>query len=200
AATLMENSQIRVGQLVLAVGNPQGLSGIRRAGIIHTDGSITSLSRQHGIQADLRLAPSNSGDPLADAQGRVAEINSMIANAKLLAIPTQVVERLLHYPESRFYLGLTLQPVLIPLKDRHAINLVVLAVGTGSPASSAGLLVGDGLLGISSQCFQAPGNLVSSLCTTESREPLSLERTWGGKRLTFQVQHQGCPPIKPEAT
>ncbi|HEY9845880.1 MAG TPA: trypsin-like peptidase domain-containing protein, partial [Candidatus Caenarcaniphilales bacterium] len=80
AAILMENSQIRVGQLGLAVGNPQGLSGIRRAGIIYTNGSITSLSRQQGIQADLRLVPGNSGGPLADAQGRGVESNSMIAN------------------------------------------------------------------------------------------------------------------------
>ena len=80
---------LRVGELVLALGNPFGVAGAVASGIIH------SLDRDDWIQADIRLAPGNSGGPLADSQGRVIGINSMIAHGLGLALPTAAVERFL---------------------------------------------------------------------------------------------------------
>jgi serine protease Do len=77
AATLGDSSKARVGELVLAVGNPLGFVGALSTGIIHAAGSVRGLGMNSWLQADVQLAPGNSGGPLADPQGRVLGINTM---------------------------------------------------------------------------------------------------------------------------
>lgn len=91
AATIGDSDTLRVGQLVLAVGNPLGVVGALTTGIIHAIGPKDTFSKW--VQADVRLAPGNSGGPLADAQGRVIGINTVIAGGVALAVPSNVVER-----------------------------------------------------------------------------------------------------------
>lgn len=95
AAEIGDSGGIRVGELVLAVGNPWGLIGAVAAGIVHAIGPIRPPNGPSCIQADVRLAPGNSGGPLADARGRVIGINSMVAGGLALAIPSNEVERFL---------------------------------------------------------------------------------------------------------
>ncbi len=95
AAEIGDSGGIRVGELVLAVGNPWGLVGAVAAGIVHAIGPIYACHGPSCIQADVRLAPGNSGGPLADARGRVIGINSMVAGGLALAIPSNEVERFL---------------------------------------------------------------------------------------------------------
>jgi serine protease Do len=93
-AEIGDSDSLRVGQLVVAVGNPLGLAGAVTAGLIHA----IAPRRPAGpslIQADLRLAPGNSGGPLADARGRVIGINAMIAGGLALAVPSSLVARFL---------------------------------------------------------------------------------------------------------
>src|SRR5262249_53226723 len=71
-ATIGESDTLRVGELVFAVGNPLGLVGALAVGVVHASG-------KQWVGADVRLAPGNSGGMLADAEGRVVGINSMIA-------------------------------------------------------------------------------------------------------------------------
>src|ERR1700687_4363866 len=80
--------------------------------------------------ADVRLAPGNSGGPLADAQGRVIGINTMIAGGLALAVPSNAVGRFLQ-GEIGPSLGVTLQPV--PLPD-GAFGFLLLKVDPGSAA------------------------------------------------------------------
>jgi serine protease Do len=92
SAEIGDSDSLRVGQLVVAVGNPMGLAGAVTAGLIHA----IEPRRAAGpslIQADLRLAPGNSGGPLADASGRVIGINAMIAGGLALAVPSSLVAR-----------------------------------------------------------------------------------------------------------
>lgn len=94
AAEIGDSDGLRVGQLVVAAGNPLGLAGAVTAGLIHA----IAPRRPAGprlIQADLRLAPGNSGGPLADAHGRVIGINAMIAGGLALAVPSSLVARFL---------------------------------------------------------------------------------------------------------
>jgi serine protease Do len=83
-AGVRDASSLRVGELVFAVGNPLGLVGAMTAGIVQR------LSDRFVI-ADLRLEPGNSGGPLADAQGRVVGINSMVARGLALAVPSGAI-------------------------------------------------------------------------------------------------------------
>jgi len=91
-AEIGDSDSLRVGELVVAVGNPMGLSGAVTAGLIHAIGPRRPAGPSL-IQADLRLAPGNSGGPLADARGRVIGINSMIAGGLALAVPSSLVAR-----------------------------------------------------------------------------------------------------------
>ena len=80
AATFGDSGALRVGELVMAIGNPMGFIGALTTGVVHALGGLSGFGRQSWVLADVRLAPGNSGGPLADAYGRVVGINTMIVN------------------------------------------------------------------------------------------------------------------------
>jgi serine protease Do len=90
--TLAPEDDLRVGALVAAVGHPFGVRGALTTGIVHAMGPMHPGGRAW-IQGDLRLAPGNSGGPLADARGRVVGVNAMMAGTLALAIPVGDVTR-----------------------------------------------------------------------------------------------------------
>ena len=92
AATLAEPETVRVGSFVAAVGHPLGVRGALSTGIVCAIGPIDRKGLAW-IQADLRLAPGNSGGPLADAGGRIVGVNSRAAGPLALAVPMSVVAR-----------------------------------------------------------------------------------------------------------
>ena len=91
-----DSTAMRVGELVVAVGNPFGLRGVATMGIVSGVGDVSwsgGASREL-LQADVDLAPGNSGGPLVDTAGRVVGVASMIMSPGVaLAIPTHVVTR-----------------------------------------------------------------------------------------------------------
>jgi serine protease Do len=91
-ASLADSETLRVGALVVALGHPLGLRGTLTAGIVHAIAPLAPGGRSW-IQADLRLAPGNSGGPLADTAGHVVGLNTMIAGGLALAIPINEVRR-----------------------------------------------------------------------------------------------------------
>jgi serine protease Do len=90
AADVGSADELRVGSLLVAVGHPFGVRGALTTGIVHAMGSI-GRGKRCWILGDLRLAPGNSGGPLADARGRVVGINAMIVGGLALAIPASEV-------------------------------------------------------------------------------------------------------------
>src|SRR4051812_43144781 len=76
AAAVADSSQVRAGELAIAIGNPLGFVGALTTGVIHAVGPIRGLGSESWVQANVRLAPGNSGGPLADASGRVIGLNS----------------------------------------------------------------------------------------------------------------------------
>ena len=86
AARIGDSAALRVGELVLAVGNPLGLVRALSAGLVHAVGP-------RAIHADLRLAPGNSGGPLADARGRVVGLNAMSVGGLAVAVPSREAQR-----------------------------------------------------------------------------------------------------------
>ncbi len=95
AAEIGDSTALHAGEMVLAVGSPFGATGALAIGVIHTVGSPGHGGASRWIVADLRLAPGNSGGPLADARGRVVGINAMIHGGLALAVPSRTVLRFL---------------------------------------------------------------------------------------------------------
>jgi serine protease Do len=91
-AALADSDALRVGALVVALGHPLGLRRTLTAGVVHAFAPSLPGGRRW-IHADLRLAPGNSGGPLADTAGQVVGINTMIAGDLALAIPINDVRR-----------------------------------------------------------------------------------------------------------
>ncbi len=145
-----DSDALRAGQIVLAVGNPLGFVGALSTGVIYGHGPVRGLGRHNWVLADLRLAPGNSGGPLADSEGRLVGINTMIAGRLALAVPANAVAEFLTSARDRVMLGVTLREI-------PRAGLLILEVAPGSPAARASLLAGDILVGIT------PGELHASI-------------------------------------
>src|SRR5229473_1181365 len=168
SAVIGDSSQVRPGELAIAIGNPLGFIGALATGVIHAVGPLRGLGSQSWVQADVRLAPGNSGGPLADARGRVIGINTMVAGRLALAIPSNIVRDFLSAGPSDSWLGVTVHPVQIPRSNvaggsGHTFGLVLLEVEPRSPASSASLLPGDILLSAEQKAFTSAGDLSRAL-------------------------------------
>jgi len=181
-----EASTLRAGELVLAVGSPLGIRGAVAAGIVHAPSSRGPGGRRW-VRADLRLAPGNSGGPLADALGRAVGINSMIVAGLALAIPSDAVQRFVYGP-ARPSLGVTARPVIVSLTDGRALGLLLLEVQPGSVAAMSGLEVGDVLIGVDGDAFDTPDDLAGALDDAEPAAALSLTLLRGGRRLTLDAR------------
>lgn len=165
AATAADSSQLRPGELAIAIGNPMGFVGALATGVIHGVGPLRGLGPRSWVQAEVRLAPGNSGGPLADARGRVVGINTMVAGRLALAIPSNAVRDFLSAAPSDGRLGITLHPAFIPQPASRgkAFGLVVLEVEPESPAALASLLPGDILLGTEEKRFATIEDLAGAL-------------------------------------
>ncbi len=151
-----DSSALRTGELLFAIGNPWGHRGVLTRGVLSGRGPSSvenSVPLEDALRADLRLAPGNSGGPLADARGRVVGINSMIAGGMAIAVPVNAVQRFLAAePAKPAFIGITGRAVPLPpaiaagFAGSDGYGLMVTGVEPGSPASSAGLIPGDVLL------------------------------------------------------
>ncbi|WP_224275983.1 S1C family serine protease [Streptomyces sp. LS1784] len=162
--TLGEATGLRVGQLVVAVGNPLGLAGTVTAGVVSALGrSIPARSGRavriidNVIQTDAALNPGNSGGALATANGEVVGITTAVAGNGLgLTVPIDATSRrivaalLTDGRIRRAYLGLAGVPAPLPPALRHRsgqpTGLRIVEVVPGAPADRAGLHEGDLLL------------------------------------------------------
>ena len=161
-AELGEADELRVGQLVVAVGNPLGLAGSVTAGVVSALGRSLPVG-DHGliedvIQTDAALNPGNSGGALADSRARVVGINTAVAGAGLgLAVPVnattrRIISALMRDGRvRRAYLGVVVVPAPVapvwrPKLGGRSTGLRVASVVSGGPADRAGLRTGDLLL------------------------------------------------------
>jgi serine protease Do len=83
---------LRAGELVLAVGNPMGVTGAFSVGVL----ASRPVDGEFLVRADIRLQPGNSGGPLADADGHVIGINSMVVNGMGIAVSSSTVKEFLN--------------------------------------------------------------------------------------------------------
>ncbi len=162
-ATLANSDELRVGELVIAVGNPFGFLGAVTTGIVHAIGRVPRLGPTRWIQADVQLAPGNSGGPLADARGNVVGVNTMIMAGLGLAAPSNAVARLLAGDLEQASLGVVVQPVSVRASSAPRLGLAILEVIEGSAAEFASLRAGDILLGIEGEPLRSLDDLEQAL-------------------------------------
>jgi serine protease Do len=195
AASAADSSQVRPGELAIAIGNPMGFVGALATGVIHGIGPIRGLGAHSWVQAEVRLAPGNSGGPLADARGRIVGINTMVAGRLALAIPSNAVRDFLSTGPSDGRLGVTVHPAFIPRPASRGktFGLVILEVEPDSPAALASLLPGDILLGTEEKAFASLEDLARALRGTGPRV-LRVEFLRGDYNRTRRVTVQlGIP-------
>src|SRR5258706_4369409 len=140
AAIPADSSPLRPGELAIAIGNPMGFVGALATGVIHAIGSLRGLGSQTWVQASVRLAPGNSGGPLADARGHVIGVNTMVAGRLALAIPSNAVRDFLAGGPRSAWLGVAVHPVRLPRAHCRAVRLVLLEVEPRSSAAQTSLL------------------------------------------------------------
>jgi serine protease Do len=168
AAALGDSNRLRPGELVIAIGNPLGFIGALTAGIVHAVGPLPGLGPRKWIQAGVRLAPGNSGGPLADAAGSVVGVNTMVAGRLGLAVPSNEVTRLLSGNQPQL-LGVVLQPVPLSIEGRERLGLRIVEILPDSAASRASLLPGDILVGIGGRPLGSLDDLEEALQAPSER-------------------------------
>jgi S1-C subfamily serine protease len=176
-ATLGDAAALKVGQLVVAIGNPLGLAGSVTAGVVSALGR--SLPARSGdqvrviddvIQTDAALNPGNSGGALADSAGHVVGINTALAGVGLgLAVPIntttqRIIGALVRDGRvRRAHLGVAGVSRPIPPRWEGALGrrqgLEVVEVVKGSPADSAGLRAGDIIIEVDNRPIESPRDL-----------------------------------------
>jgi S1-C subfamily serine protease len=168
---------LRVGSLVVAVGNPLGLAGSVTAGVVSALGrSMPARGRRTArliedvIQTDAALNPGNSGGALADSLGRVVGINTAVAGVGLgLAVPMNATTNRIIYQlmrngrVRRAYLGLVSSPAPLPpawaTRTGQRTALRVVEVVEQSPAAVADLHSGDMVLAVNGNPLGTAGSL-----------------------------------------
>jgi S1-C subfamily serine protease len=180
-APLGDAARLRVGQLVVAIGNPLGFGGSVTAGVVSAlgrslaarDGQASRLV-ENVIQTDAALNPGNSGGALADVHGRVVGINTAVAGVGLgLAVPIDAATRLILAAlmrdgrVRRAYLGIVggTRRLAGPIAERlgRTAGLEVVQLLDGSPAALAGLRAGDVILTLDGRSIGGVGDLQRSL-------------------------------------
>ncbi|HKR06293.1 MAG TPA: trypsin-like peptidase domain-containing protein [Bacteroidia bacterium] len=177
AAKLGTVNDLRIGQLVIAIGNPLGFQHTVTTGVVSALGR--TLRTQTGrlidnvIQTDAALNPGNSGGPLIDWEGKVVGVNSAtIMGAQNLCFAISInsaqniAGQLLRYGKvKRAYLGIIMQTVdLVPrLQQMHDIKnkkgIFVTSTEPGSPAQKAGMLAGDIIVSFSERVTETSDDL-----------------------------------------
>ena len=194
---LASSSELRPGDVAIAIGSPFGLSGSVTTGI------ISALDRQiespNGfpidgvLQTDAAINPGNSGGPLLDAEGRVIGVNSQIASSSRqssgvgFAVPVdtvkEVVPQLIEGGDlERAFLGVTTAPA--PSSE----GAVVAEISTLGPAADTDLRVGDRITAVDGREIKEPGDLSSAILEHKPGDRIELEVVRDGEQRTIDVE------------
>jgi serine protease Do len=204
-ATLGDAENLRVGQLVVAIGNPHGFAGSVTAGVVSALGrSLPVRSRAAGrivenvIQTDAALNPGNSGGALADGHGHVVGINTAVAGVGLgLSVPINETTRKIIgalMSEGRFrraYLGIAGGPRPLPPRLARELGretgVEVVEVVEGSPAAKAGLSAEDLIVAVNGVAVAGVDDLQRLMAGELIGESVKLETVRDGKRSTLEL-------------
>jgi S1-C subfamily serine protease len=204
-ADLGDADRLRVGQLVVAVGNPMGFTGSVTAGVVSAlgrafptrDGSASRIV-ENVIQTDAALNPGNSGGALADGTGRVVGVNTAVAGVGLgLAVPVNSTTRRIVaalMSEGRFrraYLGIAGGPRPLPPRVAREIDretgVEVVEVVSGSPADRAGLRPEDLILDVDGEAVDSARDLQRLMAGEVIGREVAIRVFRDGRIVTLQA-------------
>jgi S1-C subfamily serine protease len=197
------STEVKVGQLVLALGRPNSAGMQASWGIVT---AIAGPARTHRgglldeyFQTETTPYPGFSGGPLVNTEGEVLGLNtSGLTPGSSLTIPVKVAWRIAdelakHGSVKRGYLGVRTQPVEIPeavragLKRDQKSGLLVLWLEENGPAQRGGLFVGDTLVAVGGQAVSDPDDLFAVLNSDTVGKSISIEVLRGGKSENVHV-------------
>jgi S1-C subfamily serine protease len=195
-----DSEKVRVGEMVLAVGNPFGLSESVTQGIISAKGRRTSTEATNEfLQTDTPINPGNSGGPLVDIRGRLIGLNNSIlvqTDGIGFAIPSNTVRRVFenirdHGRVLRPWFGVTMIPLNPALATQlqldDARGALVAALVPGSPADRAGVQVGDVIVSYNGRQIVDNTDLRNRIVETELGRQVRIGVKRGGRTLTLEA-------------
>ena len=194
-----DSNKARVGDWVVAIGNPFGLGGTVTSGIISARNRQIGLTRYEDfIQTDASINQGNSGGPLFNLKGEVIGVNTaIIAPGQSgsigigFAIPanaaSNVINQLMKFGETkRGWLGVRIQEVTKEIADVEKLKkpegALVASVGKGSPAEKAGIKAGDIILEFDGKKINTMKKLPNVVASTEVGKSVEL-KIWRNKKL-----------------
>jgi S1-C subfamily serine protease len=206
-----DSSALKVGQLVIAMGNPFGFHATVTAGVVSALGrslrSRTGRLMDDIVQTDAALNPGNSGGPLVDARGEVVGVNTAIiaqAQGLCFAIASNTVQwvagRLIREGRiRRSYLGLAGQtvPLLRRVTRAHALPqdsaVLIVSVERGTPAAAAGLRDGDLIVAFDGVAIEGVDALHRLLTDERIGVPAGITLLRGVEKLVLNVVPSDAP-------
>ena len=216
AAKLGDSDAMRIGDWVLALGQPFGLTDTVTAGIVSAKGRDISITKHaEFIQTDAAINPGNSGGPLVNLQGEVIGINTAISSSSGgfqgvgFAVPVNVAQWVTSQlikdgKVHRAYVGIGIQPLNSELAEQLGAGAsegaLITEVQPDSPAADAGLQPQDVVVEFGGTAIHSPGQLSAMAGRTVigSKQPVVVIRD--GKRLTLHVTVKEQPQGYGEVT
>jgi len=201
---LGDSDSLKVGEIVIAIGNPYGLEKTVTMGVVSAKGRDISAGSEgqeyrNLIQTDTAINPGNSGGPLLNTDGEVIGINSAIipyAQGIGFAIPISVAKRNLDDlitlgKVRRSWLGVYIQEVTPEIAEQFnlekAEGVLIGDVIESSPAEEAGLVRGDVILSVNNKEVNTPRELQDAVRDLEIRDEAELRAVRNGKEVSFNV-------------
>ena len=203
------SDQLRVGEWVLAMGNPFGLGGTATAGIVSARGrQIGAGPYDDFIQTDASINPGNSGGPLFNSQGQVVGVNAAIfspsgGNIGIgFAIPASLAQSVItqlkdHGKVDRGWLGVSMQAIDPTLASalglQQSKGALIGGVEPDGPAAKAGLQTGDVVTGINGHAVVVPRDLAEAVGEQKPGANITLDLLRDGKPVQQQVTLASLP-------
>lgn len=206
-----DSNEVKVGQIVFAVGNPLGFSGTVSQGIISATQRWTQDSAMEFLQTDANIIPGNSGGPLVNLRGEIVGVNESIYTGGSqaqqhawqgigLAIPSNdakesVDAMLQNRTRTDCFLGLVVDPTVVTVKSQQGSSLGVMItnVGQGSPAQGAGLRPGDVVTQYGERRVESANQLLSFIRRSKPGQPVEITVVRAGKLVKISAVPQPRP-------
>ena len=199
-AEIGDSEKVKVGEWVIAIGNPFGLDATVTAGIVSAKGRVIGAGPYDNfIQTDASINPGNSGGPLFNMEGKVIGINTaIVAQGQGIgfAIPINMAKNILGDLKTkgkvtRGWLGISVQDI----SDDIAKNLnhqnkggaLVSDVFKGDPADQAGIKVGDIITEINGKPIKDTHELLLTIAALQVGQKMNVKAIRDGKEMTFRV-------------